>query len=171
MYLLPAWGKTLRSKGTKLHKLHVVDSGVAARLLRSSEAKMTTLDPTAHTEFGHLLQTLVAGELRKQVSWLPEPVTVGHWRTTDTEEVAFVVEYGDGNVLAFEVKANQRVSGSDIEGFRKLRGTLGAWFVAGVALTGGTSPLSLGTRSYTFEDRIHVMPVDRPWRPVQSDIE
>ena len=164
VHLLPAWGKTLRSKVTKMSKLHVVDSGVAARLLRCSEAKMATLDPTAQIEFGHLLETFAVGELRKQVSWLPEPVTVGHWRTSDADEVDFVVEYDDGKVLAFEVKANQRVSGSGIEGFRKLLGTLGDRFVAGVAL-------SLGTRSYTFEDRIHVMPVDRLWRPVQPSLD
>lgn len=125
---------------------------------------MATLDPAAQTELGHLLETFVVGELRKQVSWLPEPVTVGHWRTNDADEIDFVVEYDDGKVLAFEAKANQRVASSDIEGFRKLRETLGDRFVAGVAL-------SLGTRSYTLEDRIHVMPVDRLWRPVQKGVE
>ena len=158
--ILPAWGKTLRSKVTKLPKLHVVDSGVASRLLRCSEAKMATLDPTVQTEFGNLLETFVVGELAKQVSWLPEPVTVGHWRTNDDDEVDFIIEYDDGKVLAFEVKAHQRVSRSDLKGCRKLRDTLGDRFVAGVAL-------STGTRSYTFEDRIHVMPVDRLWRPVR----
>lgn len=31
---LPAWGKTLRSRSARSPKLHVVDSGIAARLLR-----------------------------------------------------------------------------------------------------------------------------------------
>lgn len=157
--LLPAWGKTLRSKVTKLPKVHLVDSGLAARLMGCSEAKLARLDPTTLTEFGHLLETFVVGELCKQVSWLPEPVTIGHWRTNDTDEVDFVVEYGDGRVLGFEAKANERITARDFGGLEKLRDTLGSRFVAGVAFT-------TGGRSYTFADRLHVLPLDRIWRPV-----
>lgn len=162
--LLPAWGTTLRSKASKLPKLHIIDSGLAARLLRCSEAKLATLDPAALTEFGNLLETFVVGELRKQVSWLDEPVTLGHWRTNAgpkarDDEVDLVVEYDDGKVLAFEVKASQRVAGSELAGLRKLRDSLGQRFVAGVAF-------STGERSFTFEDRIHILPIDRLWRPI-----
>ena len=65
---LPAWGKSLRARAAKKPKVHVVDSGLAARLLGSSAAKLASLDPTHLTEFGHLLETFVVGELRKQVS-------------------------------------------------------------------------------------------------------
>jgi hypothetical protein len=40
-----------------------------------------------------------------------------------------------------------------------LRDALGDRFVAGVAF-------STGERSYTYDDRLHVLPVDRLWRPV-----
>lgn len=63
-----------------LPKVHVVDSGLAAWLLGSNPQRLATLDPTALSEFGHLLETFVVGELRKQVSWLDEPVSLGHWR-------------------------------------------------------------------------------------------
>ena len=101
----------------------------------------------------------MVGELRKQVSWLDEPVTVGHWRTHDGDEVDCVMEFDDGRVLAFEVKANERVSGGDLKGLRTLRDALGDRFIAGVAF-------SAGARSYNYEDRIYVMPVDRLWRPI-----
>ena len=99
------------------------------------------------------------GELHKQISWLDEPVTTGHWRTHDGDEVDFVAEFDDGRVLAFEVKANERVPGGDLKGLRKLRDALGERFIAGVAL-------STGARSYTYEDRLHVMPIDRLWKPI-----
>lgn len=157
---LPAWGTTLKNRATKTPKVHVVDSGVAARLLRLTPAKLASLDPTALTEFGNLLETFVVGELRKQTSWLGAPVTTGHWRTREQgDEVDFVVEFDDGGVVAFEVKANERVPGTDLKGLRSLRGSLGERFIAGVVL-------STGPRSYTFEDRVHVMPIDRLWRPV-----
>ncbi|GAB3198107.1 ATP-binding protein [Nocardioides hungaricus] len=156
---LPAWGKTLRARAASSPKLHVVDSGLAARLLRLTPAKLASLDPTALTEFGNLLETFVVGELRKQVAWLGEQVTVGHWRTHDGDEADFVVEFDDGTVLAFEVKAAERVAGKDFSGLRKLREALGSRFIAGVAL-------STGPRSFNYEDRLYVMPIDRLWTPV-----
>lgn len=156
---LPAWGKTLNARATGSPKVHMVDSGLAARLLRIGPAKLAGLDPATLTEFGHLLETFAVGELRKQISWLDESVTVGHWRTSDGDEVDLVLEFDDGRVLAFEVKAGERVSGKDFTGLRKLRDRLGARFIGGVAL-------SLGSRSYTYEEGLHVMPVDRLWREV-----
>jgi uncharacterized protein len=156
---LPAWGKTLRARASASPKVHIVDSGLAARLLGVSEAKLATLDPTMQSEFGQLLETFVVGELRKQVSWLDERVTTGHWRTHDGDEVDLVIEFDDGRVLAFEVKANERVSGEEFKGLRKLREALGDRLIAGVAF-------STGARSYTYEDRLHVLPIDRLWRPV-----
>lgn len=63
-------------------------------------------------------------------------------------------------MLAFEVKANERIRDTDLNGLRKLRDILGDRLLAGVAF-------STGPRSYTLEDeRLHVMPTDRLWRPV-----
>lgn len=156
---LPAWGTTLRRRSVSAPKVHVIDSGVAARLMRVSPDRLATLDPTALTEFGNLLETFVAGELRKQAAWIDEPVTVGHWRTHDGDEVDYVIEFGDGTILAFEVKANERVAAKDFAGLRKLRDALGDRFLAGVVL-------NTGPRSYTQDDRLHVMPIDRLWTPV-----
>ncbi|MGB6050058.1 MAG: ATP-binding protein [Rhodococcus sp. (in: high G+C Gram-positive bacteria)] len=157
---LPAWGKTLRKRAVSSPKLHVIDSGVAARLMRISPEKLATLEPTALTEFGNLLETFVVGELRKQASWLDEPVMLGHWRTHDDDEVDYVVEFADGGVLAFEIKANESIGKSDFKGMRKLRDALGDRFIAGIGFI-------TGTRSYSgYDDRIHVMPVDRLWQRV-----
>ncbi|MGK2949762.1 MAG: DUF4143 domain-containing protein [Acidimicrobiales bacterium] len=50
---LPSWGKTLIARTGAKPKLHVVDSGVAARLLRLTPEKLLRLDTTALTELGH----------------------------------------------------------------------------------------------------------------------
>lgn len=159
VYRLPAWGKTLTARATGSPKVHLIDSGLAARLLRIVPEKLASLDPSVLTEFGHLLETFVVNELLKQVSWLDERPAVGHWRTSDGDEIDLVVEFADGRVLAFEVKAGERTVHSDFRGLRKLRDSLGSRFVAGVVV-------SLGFRSYTFEDRLHVLPCDRLWRTV-----
>lgn len=153
---LPAWGRTLRARAAAMPKLHVVDSGLAARLLRLTVEKLVRPDATALQQFGHLLETFVVAEVRKQVSWMDGIAGIGHWRTHDGAEVDLVVERDDGSVVALEVKAGTRVAGRDLTGLRVLRDALKDAFVAGVALHSGS-------RSYTVEDRIHVLPVDRLW--------
>lgn len=156
---LPAWGKSLHARVSKKPKIHVVDSGLAARLLRLTPAKLSGIDPTSLSDFGHLLETFVVGELRKQASWLDEPVMLGHWRTSDGAEVDMVMEFDDGRVVGFEVKANERARGSDFRGLAEIRDLVGDRFVAGFVLT-------TGLRSYTYADRLHVLPLDRLWTPV-----
>jgi predicted AAA+ superfamily ATPase len=156
VHRLPAWGTTLTTRASSRPKIHVLDSGVAARLLRLTAEKLDRRDPTALTELGHLLETFVVSELMKQASWMDGVAGIGHWRTRDGDEVDLVIERDDGAVVAFEVKAAQRVGGGELAPLRKLRDAVGEAFVAGVAL-------HLGARSYTAEDRLHVLPVDRLW--------
>jgi predicted AAA+ superfamily ATPase len=156
---LPAWGTTLRKRVAGTPKVHVIDSGLAARLLRISPAGMAGLDAPSLTEFGHLLETFVVGELLKQASWMDGLAGYGHWRTYDGDEVDLVIERDDGGIVAFEVKAGGRVAGDQMEALRTLRDAVGGAFIAGVALY-------TGARSYRFEDRLYVLPIDRLWTPI-----
>jgi len=71
IHRLPAWGTTLRARAAAMPKLHVVDSGLAARPLRLTPEKLDRPHPTAlQQQFGHLLETFVVGEALKQVSWM-----------------------------------------------------------------------------------------------------
>lgn len=155
---LPAWGRTLRARASKAPKLHLVDSGLAAHLMRINAKRLERRDPAALTEFGHLLETFVVGELLKQASWHDDVDHVGHWRTSDGAEVDLVIETFDGDIIAFEVKAHQDTGGRDAAGLRILRDSLGDQFRAGFILN--TGPVT-----YRLEDRIHVCPIDRLWRP------
>jgi uncharacterized protein len=156
VHRLPAWGKTLRARAVATPKLHVVDSGLASRLLRISPAKLARPDVTSLQQFGHLLETFVVAEVLKQASWLGAVAGAGHWRTHDGVEVDLVLELDDGRILALEVKAGSRVAAKDLNGLKALRDELGSAFVAGVAL-------HTGQRSYSPEDRLYVVPVDRLW--------
>jgi uncharacterized protein len=156
LHRLPAWGKTLTARTVGSPKVHILDSGVAARLLRLTPEKLARLDPTAMTELGHLVESFVVAELLKQISWLDDISVVGHWRTRDGDEVDLVIERDDGALVAVEVKASGRVPGTAFGSLRKLRDVAGDRFVAGVVF-------HLGAYSYTYEDRLHVMPVDRLW--------
>ncbi len=156
LYRLPAWGTTLTARSTALPKVHVVDSGLAARLLRLSSARLRAADPTSLQQFGHLLETFVVGEIRKQISWLDTVVGIGHWRTHDGDEVDVVIEADDGRIVALEIKAGTRVRSADLRSMARLRDKLGTRFAAGVALY-------TGERSYAVDDRLYVLPIERLW--------
>ncbi len=153
---LPAWGLTVGSRAVSSPKIHVLDSGVGAHLLRLTAAKLDRRDPAAITEFGHLLESFVVQEFLRQASWLDEPTTCGHWRTRDNDEVDLVIERDDGAVVTVEVKAGDHVEKKDLAPIAKLRTRLGNSFTAGLVLY-------LGSRGYQADDRIHVLPVDRLW--------
>ncbi|MCQ3806777.1 MAG: DUF4143 domain-containing protein [Acidimicrobiaceae bacterium] len=147
---------TLRSRAVASPKIHVLDSGVAARLMGVTPQRLARRDPAALAEFGHLFETFVVGELFKAVSWADDVASIGHWRTHDGLETDFVIERVDGTVAAVEVKAASRVEVRDARGLRALRETLGDAFLAGIVI-------STGEVSYRLEDRIWVVPADRLW--------
>ncbi|MHB1538435.1 MAG: ATP-binding protein [Solirubrobacteraceae bacterium] len=153
---VPAWGRTLRARVAGAPKLHVVDSGVAAHLLRLSAEQLARRDPASLSQFGHLLETFVVGELLRQASWTGQATVCGHWRTHDGDEVDLIVERGDGRVLAFEVKAAGHVAGSDARQLRRLRAALGDRFLTGVVLYTGRHALRL-------DDGVLAMPIDSLW--------
>lgn len=158
VHRLPAWGRTLRSRAVASPKVHMVDTGLAARLLGLTASKLARNEPAAVTEFGHVVETFCVNEALKLLSWIDDVHTVGHWRTHDGLEVDLVIEAADGTVVGIEVKASGRVTSSDTAGLRALRETLGSSFRAGVVLY-------LGSQAHTLDDRLHAVPADRLWTP------
>lgn len=158
LYRLPAWGTTLNARSGRSPKIHILDSAVAARLMRLTPAKLDRREAAALTGFGHLLETFVIGELRKQASWIDGVHPPGHWRTHDAAEIDFIVERDDGRVVAIDVKASTRAQPSDARALELLRDKLGSAFTAGVVLYPGAQSFQAG-------DRIFVLPIDQLWKP------
>lgn len=156
IWRLPAWGTTLGPRVGAAPKVHLVDSGLAARLLRLTESKLAAASASALTQLGHLLETFVVGEVCKQLAWIDEPVRRGHWRTHDGEEVDLILEREDGGIVALEVKASSRVSARELRSLKRLRGKLGAMFVGGVVMY-------TGAHAYTA-DGMQVLPIGCLWR-------
>ena len=155
VHRLPAWGTTLRARATARPKLHAVDPALAAHTMGLSDTKLSSHNPTHREQFGHLLETFVAGEIIKQASWMDDIAAIGHRRTHDGVEVDVVVERRDGTVVAIEVKAGA-VNNKHLSGLRTLRDALGDRFAAGAMLHMGKYP-SRPT------DRIVTLPIDRLW--------
>jgi hypothetical protein len=156
VHRLGAYGRTLSSRANRSPKVHLVDSGLAAYLLGITESRLAARTPSVLTEFGHVIESFGVNEVLKQAAWAQVPTTFTHFRTKDGREVDLVCETEDGRTAGVEIKAASTVEDRDFRGLRLLRDTLGSDFVGG-------SVLYLGPRSYTREDRIHVLPLDILW--------
>ena len=153
LWLVPAWSTNLSSKVVRRPKIVLPDSGLAAALLRVDE---TTVD-TRGGLFGPLLETFVANEVRKQVSWSDARPTIGHFRDRGGFEVDLVLEHPDGRVVGLEVKATSTPKPEDFRGLRLLADRLGDRFVYGAVLSASPDALPFGPRLAT-------LPLDVLWR-------
>ena len=74
-HVLLAWGTALSSRFTATPKLHMMDTGIAARSMRVTAEKLPAARPSALQQFGHLIETFAVNELCKQAYW-PEDTSV-----------------------------------------------------------------------------------------------
>lgn len=148
---LPAWHSNRISRLIKTPKLHVGDTGLACALLG--------LDIEALKDdrklLGHLLETFVFQELRRQSSGLDEEIRFYHYRNRDKDEVDILIERG-GQLVGIEVKASSTIRSEDFKGLRKLRAALGTKLVGGFVLYDGE--LSVG-----FGEGLRAVPIRAMW--------
>ena len=153
LFRLPAWSRNVSQRRIKQAKLHFTDSGVAAHLLGlDADGLARPQAPMA----GPLLESFVASELARQVSWSSTPVDLHHFRDHRQAEVDVVVEARDGRVAAIEVKAGRSVGKNDLRSLSSLRDRLGEDFVHGVVLACTEQVQPLG-------DRLTMLPVTALW--------
>ena len=151
---LPPWYSNRGKRLIKTPKLHFGDTGLACALLGASASALREDRPL----LGHLLETFVFQELRRQATWHGDPVDFFHYRDRDRVEVDIVLESG-GRVAGVEVKAGGTVTGSDFRGLRKLRDACGEQFAAGVVLYDGETSVGFG-------EGLYAVPVRRLWGPL-----
>ncbi|MEN9577462.1 MAG: hypothetical protein RJA70_471 [Pseudomonadota bacterium] len=149
---LPPWHSNRLSRLVKTPKVHVGDTGLACALLGVDAAALAADRPL----LGHVLETFVFQELRRQASWHEEPMTFFHYRDRDGVEVDIVIERGSRKLVGVEVKAAATVTAADFRGLRKLREIAGARFAGGVVLYDGETSASFG-------DGLHAVPLRALW--------
>ncbi|MGH9023085.1 MAG: ATP-binding protein [Acidimicrobiia bacterium] len=150
--LHPAWATNLSAKVVRKPKVVMVDSGLAAHLLRADPASLRQPD----APLGPLMETFVLGELRRQMSWAPSWPSLSHFRDRQGYEVDAVLEGPGARVVGLEVKASTAVSSRDFRGLRLLAERLGPRFVAGIVLY-------TGRQTVPASDRLAAMPISALW--------
>lgn len=154
---LPAWSSHLGKRLVKAPKLLLRDTGVMAHLLGAGQDRLQR----APDLLGGLLETFVAGEVRKLLGWSQERVKLFHYRTLPGQEVDLLLERADGRVVGLEVKSSASLQAKDFKGLQQLSATLGEAFHRGIVLYTGTQVLPFGPKLWA-------MPVSGLWSPVEG---
>jgi len=149
---LPPWHSNRLSRLIKTPKLHLGDTGLACALLAVDAA---TLGADRQL-LGQMVETFVFQELRRQASWMEDPVSFYHYRDKDGTEVDMVLEGAGLRLAGVEVKVSATVTSADFRGLRKLREAAGDRFTNGVVLYDGEATVSFG-------DRLFAAPIRSLW--------
>lgn len=147
---LSPWYSNRASRLVKTPKLHFGDTGLACALLGVGTDALAT----DRALFGHLLETFVFQELRRQASWHARDHGFFHFRDQNMQEVDIVIERGAHELAGVEVKASATVTASDFSGLRRLRDVAGKRFVVGVVLYDGETCASFGNGLYAVPIRL-----------------
>lgn len=154
VHRVPAWGRNLTARVVGRPKVALLDTGLAARLGNLSPDGLQSGPVADHA--GALLETFVAGELRRQQSWVQTRFEMFHFRDRNGREVDLVLEDDARRVVAVEVKATTRIRPGDQRGLELLRDALGERFVIGVVLHTGPEAVRIG-------DRLWALPIEALW--------
>jgi uncharacterized protein len=152
IYRLPPWFSNRLSRLIKTPKLHLGDTGIATAVLDQTPDTLRE----DRIMLGHLLETYVVQELRRQASWRAERVRLHHFRNKDGAEVDIVMEGAGRKIAGVEVKLSGTVVAKDFRGLKKLREALGDRFTAGVVLYDGENTVPFG-------DGLAAVPLSRLW--------
>ena len=136
----------------KTAKLHIGDTGIACALMDLN----TTAFTTDRSLFGHMLETFVFQELRRQADANKQPHKFFHYREKEGAEVDIVIQRGTA-LAGVEVKASATIQNADFYGLRRLQSAAGKNFAGGVVVYNGDT-------SGSFGDGLYAVPVRLLWR-------
>jgi len=137
---LSAWRRNELTRLVKTPKIHFLDAGLHAALVRVSP----DLLEADRGRLGPILESWVYGELLKIISLTPEQWFLSHYRDKDQVEVDFVLESPLRAILGIEVKSAATVTSADFKGLRRLRNQCGESFVSGIVLYDGMDVVPFG---------------------------
>ncbi|MFZ5861809.1 MAG: ATP-binding protein [Nitrospirota bacterium] len=151
--LLPAWSGNLGKRLIKTPKVYLPDSAVAASLAHFDAARLAE----DRGMLGHLIETFVVSELRKQMGWATASVNLYYFRTATGQEVDLLLEDRRGRVAGIEIKASATIGAKDFSGLNALAEAAGKRFVRGALLYAGHDVLPFGKK-------LSALPISALWR-------
>ena len=136
----------------KTPKVQFIDSGLLSTLIDLTPATAKQ----DRSQFGHVLETFVYGELLKHTTTADGDYQLLYYRDHDQFEVDIVVENAGGQLVGVEIKAAASIGLNDLRGLKRLASIAGDQFKLGVILYDGIETLPLG-------NRLWAMPISTLW--------
>jgi predicted AAA+ superfamily ATPase len=150
---LPAWSSNRLSRLIQLPKRYLVDPAFLGPL-QSVDTRAVLRNGDL---LGRVLDSFVMAQLRADCVVSDLSPRLFHLRDANgRHEVDIVVEFADGRVIGFEVKADAAPGPDAAQHLRWLRHALGESFVAGAVL-------HTGPRRWSFDENIHAIPICALW--------
>lgn len=144
---IPAWSKNLGKRLIKAPKVYIHDLNILLYLLNTELTHLPSLNTTL---FGQVLETFVAIELTKQLTFSETAANLYHFRTAAGQEIDFILEGPSQKTVAIEVKAKSKVSLRDFQHIETLKHELGENFQKGFVLYQGTDVLPFGENMWAI---------------------
>lgn len=148
---LKPWFSNRNKRLVKTPKVHLLDTGIACRAID------VTAEGLADNRelLGHLLESFIFCELKKQASWSNHDVNFFHYRDRDQYEVDFILE-SNNKFAAIEVKATATVKKADFNAIERFYRLVNKQFKLGVILYDGDHVLPFG-------DKLWAVPISCLW--------
>ena len=103
IYQIQPYYKNFSKRLIKSPKLYFYDTGVACSLLRLTNPEMIN----THYLYGALFENLVINEIVKNQCHSGKRPSVYYWRESNGVEIDCIVEQGNNEILALEIKGGQ----------------------------------------------------------------
>lgn len=131
---VPAWWTNRLKRLVRTPKRYLLDPGIAAAQLRLDVAGVRRDGDL----LGRLLDTFVMAQLRAEAAVSEAEPALYHLRSEQgRHEIDIVIEYADGRVFGFEIKAGGGPGAEDAKHLCWLRDQLGDRFIGGAVLHSG----------------------------------
>ena len=148
-----AWHRVGLKRLVKAPKLHFLDSGLLAALLRVGPEDIAK----DRQKLGPILESFIHAELAKAASLSGKTTTVSHYRDKDQVEVDLVLERSPGRIVGIEIKASATARPKDFRGLQRLKEAADDSFACGILLHDGE-------RIQQTAPGMFAMPIEMLWR-------
>ena len=115
--ILPFSGNTTK-RLSKKPKAYMMDTGFLCYLNMIQNPKMLA----AHPSRGHIFENYILNQIQGWLSAKSPKPQIYHWRTSNQQEIDFVLEY-DGYLYPIEIKLKSEISSKDAKGIKAFKET------------------------------------------------
>lgn len=153
IFLLQPYYKNFNKRVIKSPKIYFYDTGLASSLLRITNAEMIS----THYLYGNLFENLVISEIMKYKYHHGNNPNIYFWRDSNGVEIDCIIEKGNGDVLAIEIKGGQTFSNDylkNINNLEKLKITTDNYIIYTGDLSGEVSEAEL----VAWKDFVNFLP-------------